>query len=189
MTLRTKLFFLNIMTKFNNTLVKFLAVFFILILSHCSASKKDPVTGEEVLRETNIREKASKYEGSLFGNITKDKSNNNFDFATSNPLWRATLQTINFMPINIVDYSGGVIVTDWYSEDLNSKEKIKIFINFSSNELRASSLNIIAHKKTCLTPDNCKIAIMDNNFTLNIKETILGVARKIKIEEVKEKDK
>ena len=117
------------MNKFNNTLVKLLALFFLLILNHCSASKKDPITGEEVLKETNIREKASKYEGSLFGNITKDKSNNNFDFATSNPLWRATLQTINFMPINNVDYSGGVIVTDWYAEDLNSKEKIKIFIN------------------------------------------------------------
>jgi hypothetical protein len=177
------------MIKFNNTLGKLLAIFFLLTLNHCSTSKKDPISGEEVLKETNIREKASKYEGSLFGNITKDKSNNNFDFATSNPLWRATLQTINFMPINNVDYSGGVIVTDWYSEDLNSKETIKIFINFSSNELRASSLNIIAHKKTCLTPDNCKIAIMDNNFTSNIKEKIISVARKIKIEEVKKKDK
>ncbi len=169
-----------------NDFTKSTTVILILLLVSCSP-KKDPVTGEEVLTQTNVREKAAKYDGSLFGNITRDKGNNAFDFATSNPLWRGALKTIAFMPINNVDYSGGVIVTDWYSEDVNSKQKIKIFINFLSNEIRSDSINIIAQKKTFLTSEDCKIEKMDKNFTEAIKDNIMDNARKIKIVESKEK--
>jgi hypothetical protein len=174
------------MLNFNDFKKSTTVILILSILVSCS-SKKDPVTGEEVLTQTNVKEKAAKYDGSLFGNITRDKGNNTFDFATSNPLWRGALKTIAFMPINNVDYSGGVIVTDWYSEDVNSKQKIKIFINFLSNEIRSDSINIIAHKKTCITSEDCKIEKMDKNFTETIKDNIMDNARKIKIVESKEK--
>ena len=174
------------MFNFNDFLKSVALISIFSILVSCSA-KKDPVTGEEILTQTNVREKAAKYEGSLFGNMTKDKGNNTFDFATSNPLWRGALKTITFMPINNVDYSGGVIVTDWYSEDVNSKQKIKIFIYFLSNEIRSDSINVIAHKKTCVTSEDCTIDKMDKSFTEAIKENIMDNARKIKIAESKEK--
>ena len=63
-----------------------------------------------------------------------------FDFASSNELWRASLDTIDFMPLLSANYSGGIIITDWYSE--NQNEAIKVTIRFLSNEVRSDAINI-----------------------------------------------
>jgi hypothetical protein len=163
----------------------FTVTIFILI-SNCA--KKDQVTGESVIIEPNIREKAAKNaekSGGIFGNLNSKSNSNTFDFATSNVLWRATLKTIDFLPLVNADYSGGVIITDWYSEDLNSKEQIKIFINFRSNDIRSDSINIIAHKKTCELEGNCKTQKLSENFVSEIKDRIITTARTLKIEEEK----
>ena len=65
-----------------------------------------------------------------------------FEFASSNELWRASLDTIDFMPLASVNYSGGIIITDWYSTDQNSNESIKISIRFLTNEIRSDALDI-----------------------------------------------
>ena len=85
------------------------------------------------------------------------------------------------------DYSGGVIIYDWYSEK-NTKEQIKVSIRFLSNELRSDSIQVIAHKKTCDTLENCSTQKLDNKFTLEIKDQILTNARSLKIEEDKKKN-
>ena len=64
-------------------------------------------------------------------------------------MWRASLETLDFLPLTTVDYSGGVIITDWYSENNNNKESIKITVRFLSNQVRSDSIKIIIHKKTC----------------------------------------
>ena len=64
----------------------------------------------------------------------------NFEFASSNELWRASLDVIDFMPLTSANYSGGIIITDWYSE--NPEEAIKITIRFLSNEVRSDALNV-----------------------------------------------
>ena len=69
----------------------------------------------------------------LFGG--DDKKGGTFDFASSNELWRASLDTIDFMPLASVNYGGGIIITDWYS-DGSSDEAIKISIRFLTNEVR-----------------------------------------------------
>ena len=56
-------------------------------------------------------------------------------------MWRASLETLDFLPFTTVDYSGGVIITDWYS-DQDSNESIKITIRFLSNDIRADSLQV-----------------------------------------------
>ena len=116
-----------------NKFIFFLTIISIL-LTNCA--KKDEVTGETIVIEPNIREKAARNAekgGGIFGNLNTKGSSNTFDFATSNVLWRATLKTIDFLPLINADYSGGIIITDWYSEDLNSKEQIKISIHFKSS--------------------------------------------------------
>ena len=121
-----------------------------LILISCS-SKNDPVTGEKVLIEPNPEIKAKEFAkkgGGIFGDINNQKkSNTNFEFTTSNVLWRSTLKSLEFLPMLNADYQGGVIIYDWYSDDLNSKEQLKISVRFISNELRSESVEIIAHKK------------------------------------------
>jgi len=160
-----------------------------LISLGCFAcAKTDPVTGEKILIETDpnkrAREAANKG-GGIFGDLTKSKASNNFDFATSNPLWRATLKSLDFLPLINADYSGGVIVYDWYSENLNSKEQIKISIRFLSNDLRADSLQITSHKRVCDENNKCFISKLNDNFSNEIKDTILITARNLKIEEAK----
>ncbi len=159
---------------------------FLVLVSHCA--RVDPVTGEKVLEETDTRKKSREFvdkQGGLFGEIGKNKSGTTFDFATSNILWRATLKSLDFLPLVNADYSGGVIVYDWYSENLNSKEQIKVSIRFLSNELRSESIQISSHKKICDENNKCSISKLNENFSNEIRDTILLTARNIKIEEAK----
>ena len=72
-----------------------------------------------------------------------------FDFASANELWRASLDTIDFMPLSSVNYSGGIIITDWYADDTNQNESIKISIRFLTNEIRSDALDIKVFNRKC----------------------------------------
>jgi hypothetical protein len=85
------------------------------------------------------------------------------------------------------DYSGGVIVYDWYSENLNSNEYIKVTVRFLNNEIKSNSIQIITHKKICESSEKCKTTIMNEGFSNNVKDKILDTARRMRIEEEKSK--
>ena len=99
-----------------------------------------------------------------------------FEFASSNELWRASLDTIDFMPLASVNYSGGIIITDWYSTDKDSNESIKISIRFLTNEIRSDALDIKVFNKKCITPSNCVISEKQGNITTELKTKILRTA-------------
>ena len=111
-----------------------------------------------------------------------------FDFASSNELWRASLDTIDFMPLTSVNYSGGIIVTDWYSNDQTSNESIKISIRFLTNEVRADSLDIKVFNRKCLNLANCVISEKTGNLIPELKSKILKTAAFYE-KEKKEKEK
>jgi hypothetical protein len=174
---------------FNYKNIIFLA-FFVLFLNACS--KTDSVTGEKVLIEPNPQKKAKDFAekgGGIFGDINNNKkSGTNFEFASSNILWRASLKSLDFLPLVNADYSGGVIIYDWYSDQTNDKEQIKVSIKFLSNELRSDSLQITVHKKTCEENTNkCKTVKLSNQLPDEIKEKILLIGRTMRIEEEKNK--
>lgn len=102
-------------------------------------------------------------------------SKNDFLFASSNPLWRATLDTIDFLPLSNVDYAGGLIITDWYGEN-NSNESIKLIIKFLTNEIRADALDIQFFKRNCSTSNNCSTSKIDSNLEFEIRDKILKKA-------------
>tara|TARA_B100000795_G_scaffold267730_1_gene253176 strand:- start:1101 stop:1640 length:540 start_codon:yes stop_codon:yes gene_type:complete len=104
------------------------------------------------------------------------KKSGTFEFATSNELWRASLDTLDFMPLASVNYSGGIIITDWYSTDQSSNESIKISIRFLSNEVRADALDIKVFNKECLTQTNCTISEKSGDLTMELKKKILKTA-------------
>ncbi len=111
-----------------------------------------------------------------------------FDFASSNELWRASLDVIDFMPLSSVNYSGGIIITDWYSTDQNSNESIKISIRFLTNEIRSDSLDIKVFNKICNNNSlNCKIIETEGNIVYELKKKILTTAANYK-EENKKKE-
>lgn len=164
----------------------FLIVIFFAPLTNCALKDKvDPVTGKAEVFEPNAYERARKYadENPIFS-TDKKKSNNDFEFSTSNILWRATLKNLDFLPLNNADYSGGIIVYDWYSQDNNIGDQIKISVQFLSNELRSSSIKIIVNKKRCDEFGKCKNLPADQDFSNKIKESIIQTARTLKIEEL-----
>ena len=99
-----------------------------------------------------------------------------FEFASSNELWRSSLDTIDFMPLVSVNYSGGLIITDWYSTDQASNESIKISIRFLTNEIRSDALDIKVFNKKCLPQLNCVISEKKGNLVTELKEKILKTA-------------
>ena len=99
-----------------------------------------------------------------------------FEFASSNELWRASLDTIDFMPLASVNYSGGIIITDWYSNDENSNESIKISIRFLTNEIRSDALDIKVFNKKCLPGSNCVTSEKQGDITTKLKTKILKTA-------------
>lgn len=165
----------------------------ILITSVLGCAKIDPVTGEKILIEVDPKEKtkkAAEQGGGIFGNILKGESQTNtVSFASSNVLWRATLKSLDFLPLLNADYSGGIIIYDWYSQANSSKEQIKISVQFLNNEVRSDSIKITAHKKICETTERCSNSILDQNFANSIKDSIITSARALKIEESKKEKK
>ena len=157
-----------------------------------NCAKVDPVTGEKVIIEPDTRKKAREFadkEGGIFGDLGRSgNKSTTFEFGTSNVLWRATLKSLDFLPLLNADYSGGIIIYDWYSQNNNPREQIKISVQFLNNELRSDSVKIIAHKKICDSSDRCSNSTLDQNFANSVKENIIASARALKIEEAK-KDK
>jgi hypothetical protein len=168
----------------------FTITFLLILLNHCT--KTEPITGEKAIIETNERTRArdaADKGGGLFGSIGQSKSGTNFEFASSNVLWRATLKSLDFLPLINADYSGGIIIYDWYSQSNNPKEQIKISVQFLNNELRSDSIKITAHKKVCETIERCSNSTLDQNFANSIRDSIITSARTLKIEEAKKEKK
>ena len=165
---------------------------FSIFITIISCAKTDPVTKEKVLVEVSPEKKARDFAdkgGGIFGDIGKKGGSTTFEFASSNVLWRATLKSLDFLPLLNADYSGGVIIYDWYSQTNNPKEQIKISVQFLNNELRSDSIKITAHKKICETIERCSNSTLEQNFASSIKDSIITSARTLKIEEAKKEKK
>ena len=102
--------------------------------------------------------------------------NTNYQFASSNPMWRATLEILDFLPLSNVDYSGGIITTDWYNEGTASDESIKITVRFLTNEIRADGIRIIVHKKKCSIQQNCTVKKISSSLEQELQVAILKKA-------------
>ena len=159
---------------FTKNTAKFIIFLLLINLSSCGALPSKPALepdGKERARK-NVREG----KGVNFG-FGKSNKGGDFLFASSNPMWRASLEIIDFMPLSNVDYAGGLIITDWYS-DKNPNEAIKFTIKFLSNEIRADGIIIDIHKKSCLdnSNGNCIVKKIESELSIEIKDKILKKA-------------
>ena len=167
-----------------------LKVLFILILSGLLLSGCNGKLGGDARKfpdDPKLRVEKNLEEGRGFRVNDAFKSTGGvFEFASSNELWRASLDIIDFMPLTSVNYSGGIIITDWYSTDQSSNESIKISIRFLSNEIRSDALDIKVFNKKCLTQTNCVTSEKSGNIIIELKQKILKTAA---IYEKEKKDK
>ena len=104
------------------------------------------------------------------------KGDGSFQFATSNEMWRASLEILDFIPLANADYAGGIIITDWYTEENTNNEALKITIRFLSNEIRADGLEIYIYKKKCNTVNNCTVRKISSSLEQELKVAILKKA-------------
>ena len=171
---------------FSNKILRL--IFFLSFLPFWLSSCGTGVDARKYPPNPELRVKKNMEEGRGF-NLNKAINKNtstNFEFASSNELWRASLDVIDFMPLSSVNYSGGIIISDWYSNNQNSNESIKISIRFLTNEIRSDALDIKIFKKICKTDEGCKISKGYDNLITELKRKILKNA---KIYEEKSKDK
>ena len=159
-------------------LLKILAVSVIIThLNSCGIYR--PVDAREFPPEPEKRVQKNLQEGRGFRLDTSFGDNSkggNFQFASANELWRASLDTIDFIPIATANYSGGILITDWYSSDENLNESIKISIRFLTNEVRSDALDIKVFYKNCETIQNCIISEKKGNLKTELTKEILKKA-------------
>ena len=157
-----------------------ITIFFLissLILNSCG--KFPGADAKKFPPDPTLRVKKNLEEGRGFRLDSLGKNMNsggNFEFASSNELWRASLDTIDFIPLASVNYSGGIIITDWYSADSNTNENIKISIRFLTNEIRSDALDIKVFSKQCNLKNQCVISEKNKGLVGELKREILKKA-------------
>jgi len=166
-------------------IISILAV--LLFLSSCGIyrptdAKNTPTNADERIKK-NMEEGRGFRLGKLGGN------GGDFLFASSNPMWRASMEKLDFAPLGVVDYGGGIIITEWFS-DGDSNEEIKIAVRFLTNEIRSDAINIIIHTRKCESYNKCKITKIENSTNNEIKFSILKKAAELEKQDlIKTKEK
>tara|TARA_B100001121_G_scaffold157349_2_gene137586 strand:+ start:5373 stop:5951 length:579 start_codon:yes stop_codon:yes gene_type:complete len=155
----------------------FIASFLLILTTACGPFKYKPVDAKEFPPDPKERVKKNIEEGRGFRIMGSLDKGGKFEFASSNPLWRATLDTLDFMPLVSANYSGGIVITDWYTENNTPAESVKITVRFLTNEIRSDALDVNIFLKKCdANMSNCAISQNNNDLVSELKLNILKKA-------------
>ena len=161
----------------SRNIIIFFSIIILLTQSACNALKPKKVSAKDFPPDPNLRVKKNIEEGKGFRLFDGKMGGTTYEFASSNPLWQATLDTLDFMPLVSANYSGGIVITDWYSENNTPNESVKISVRFLTNEIRSDALDIDVFLKKCsqnLT--NCSISKNNNDLVADLNLNILKKA-------------
>ncbi len=149
-----------------NYLKYFVAIIAISTLSSCGKDffKYTPVKDSPTKGTERARKNVEEGRGVSLSGLARGGGSTTYEFSTSNPMWRASLEILDFLPMTTVDYSGGIIITDWYSDiSSGNEDSIKITVRFLSNDIRSDSLKIIVHKKKCIPQQPCAVEVLSKS--------------------------
>ena len=158
--------------------IKIIACFFLFSsIVSCGGFKKVdtrkvPISGPERAKQ-NVREGRGIGLGQMVG---KARGSTNYEFSTSNPMWRATLDILDFLPLTTVDYSGGVIISDWYTDSANKDQALKITVRFLSNTVQTNSIKVTVHRKKCSVNQTCNVDLFKSRIQEELIASILKEA-------------
>ena len=156
-----------------------LSILIFLTQAGCEALKPKKVSAKDFPPDPRKRVEKNINEGRGFRVMGDSKTGTNYEFASANPLWRATLDTLDFMPLASANYSGGIVITDWYSENNSPNESVKISVRFLTNEIRSDALDINVYLKKCSNNlTNCSISKNNNDLVADLNLSILKKATK-----------
>ena len=166
------------MSLYKNSLISIFYSIAIILLVSCEGmpgadARKYPPNPDE-----RVKKNLEEGRGFRLDNAFKNRNKGgDFMFASSNELWRASLDIIDFMPLSSVNYSGGIIITDWYSDKNNQNESIKISIRFLTNEIRSDALDIKIFTRKCKNNlMNCSVIETNKVLITELKKEILKKA-------------
>ena len=160
-------------------IVILLSILVLLTQSACNALKPKKVSAKDFPPDPRKRVEKNINEGKGFRLMGNSSKGTNYEFASANPLWRATLDTLDFMPLASANYSGGIVITDWYSENNSPNESVKISVRFLTNEIRSDALDINVYLKRCSdNSSNCSISKNNNDLVADLNVSILKKAKK-----------
>ncbi len=157
--------------------IKIIAFFLIFLLTaSCGGfqkvdTRKVPISGPE-----RAKKNVAEGRGVSLGKALGRSGNTNYEFSTSNPMWRATLDILDFLPLSTVDYSGGVIISDWYTDNANKNQALKITVRFLSNKVQTNSIKVTVHKKKCSVNQTCNVEIFKSRIQEELIASILKEA-------------
>ena len=163
-------------------MIRFKRLNFILILTilatlnSCGLYKRSDVKDNPVNVQDRVKKNIQEGRGVRFGKGAT--RGGDFDFASSNPLWRASIEIFDFVPLTNASYSGGIIITDWFSaENKNSDDTrdLKITVKFLSNEIRADAVDVTIFEKICVI-EKCDTKKVQSKLEKEIKLAILKKA-------------
>ena len=156
-----------------------LSILLLLTQTACNALKPKKVSAKDFPPDPRKRVEKNINEGKGFRVMGGNSRGTNYEFASANPLWRATLDTLDFMPLSSANYSGGIVITDWYSENNSPNESVKISVRFLTNEIRSDALDINVYLKKCSDNSlNCSISKNNNDLVADLNLSILKKATK-----------
>jgi len=164
------------MQNFNKIISLFLLVF---LLNNCQAFKykRSDVKDNPVNAADRVEKNIQEGKGVRFGKVFGKERGGVFDFASSNELWRATVEILDFVPLTNASYSGGIIITDWFNGgDNNNNRNLKITVKFLSNEIRSDAIKVDVHEKICNSQNNCTTSLVKSKISNEIKVAILKKA-------------
>ena len=159
-------------------LIKFLifAIFTSVLLNSCGFYKRSDIEDNPVNVDERVKKNVQEGRGFRFGKGAT--RGGDFDFASSNPLWRSAVEVLDFVPLTNASYSGGIIITEWFSSENNSEttnRELKLTVQFVSNEIRADAIKVLVFEKTCVLND-CKTKKIKSKLESELKLAILKKA-------------
>tara|TARA_X000001036_G_scaffold378531_1_gene368918 strand:- start:57 stop:590 length:534 start_codon:yes stop_codon:yes gene_type:complete len=135
-------------------------------------TRKVPISGPERAKK-NVAEGRGVGLGQA---LNKARGSTSYEFSTSNPMWRATLDILDFLPLSTVDYSGGVIISDWYTDNSNKDQALKVTVRFLSNTVQSNSIKVTVHRKKCTVDQNCNVELFKSRIQEELVASILKEA-------------
>ncbi len=157
---------------------KFIVLFLLILtgLNSCGLYERADVKDNPINIDERVKKNIQEGKGIRFGKGAT--RGGDFDFASSNPLWRASIEIFDFVPLTNASYSGGIIITEWFSaenKDLEGSRDLKITVRFLTNEIRADAVDVIIFEKICKN-QNCTTKKIDSKLEKEIKLAILKKA-------------
>ena len=160
-------------------LIKFIAliIFTFFFLNSCGIYKRSDIKDNPVNVDERVRKNIEEGRGIRFGKGAS--RGGDFDFASSNPLWRGAIDVLDFVPLTNASYSGGIIITEWFSSEKNAENtnrELKITVRFMTNEIRADAIKVLVFEKLCTQNNNCKTRKIKSKLEGELKLAILKKA-------------